>query len=85
MKYPTLFLLNAFETFGLLPVFCSHENGAQCTLYMCLSPHPGVFLGCMLWSSVARSYNMQCSTLLGNAKSFESDYTDSFFISSVKV
>ena len=85
MKYPTLFLLNPFGTFGLLPVFCSHENAAQYTLYMCLSPHPGVFLGRILWSSAARSYNMQCSTLLGNAKSLESDYTDSLFISSVKV
>lgn len=70
MKYATPYPFHPFGAVGLLPAFRFHENAAPIVLYLSLIPHPGVFLVHILWSSVARSSNMQCSTLFGNAKLF---------------
>lgn len=72
MKYTILFYpFYPSGAYGLTPVFCCHENTALILVCMSSIPHPGVFLGHVLWSSVARSSTMQCSSLVGNAKLLE--------------
>lgn len=68
--YTTSYPFYPFGAVELLPAFRSHENAALVVLHLSLIPHPGVFLGHTLWSSVGRPSNMQCSTLFGNAKLF---------------